>query len=278
MAQAQVAREQSGVLTESSDTGSSFYLRHRAPIRGTLTFVWIALIWEVSARYLVHNERIFAPFSHVVVALFRLFQTGEIWKHLSVSGYEFVVGFFLASVVGVAVGFLMGTVKTVRDYLDPWVSGLYSAPLVALAPLFIMLFGVGLASKIALVFSVAFFPIAVNTAAGVASIDSGMIEVAKSFNASRFQILAKVLVPFSLSYIVTGLRLGVGRGLTGVVVAEFFFANAGLGFLVALAGQTFNTSLLFAGVLVFAVAGVVLIGALKRLERKLAPWRALAQD
>jgi NitT/TauT family transport system permease protein len=141
-----------------------------------------------------------------------------------------------------------------------------------------MFFGVGLESKVALVFSVSVFPIIVNTFAGVYSADAGLVEVARSFNATRLQVLFKVLIPFSLSYIVTGLRLGVGRGLTGVVVGEFFFANAGLGFLVALAGQTFNTSLLFAGVLVFAAAGVAITGGLKWLEGKLAPWRARLED
>lgn len=249
--------------------------RHRARIRGTVTFVGVVLLWEIAAWYGVRDERILAPFSKVVIALVNLFLTGEIWKHLSVSGYEFALGFLLASLAGVTVGFLMGTVRIVREYFDPWISGLYSAPLVALAPFYIMFFGVGAASKIALVFTVVFFPVAINTLAGVYSVHPGMIEVARSFNASRFQILFKVLVPFSLSYIVTGLRLGVGRGLTGVVVGEFFFANAGLGFLVALAGQTFNTPLLFAGVLVFALAGVAITSGLKRLEKKLAPWRPL---
>ena len=257
---------------------TNFYRRYRARIRGTLTFLWLILFWEVAARYGVRDERILAPFSKVLTALVNLFVTGEVWKHLWVSGYEFTVGFLLASLVGVTVGFLMGTVKVVRDYLDPWISGLYSAPLVALAPFFIMFFGVGIASKAALVFSVAVFPVIVNTFTGVHSVDPGMIDVARSFHASRLQILFKVLVPFSLSYIVTGLRLAVGRGLTGVVVGEFFFANAGLGFLVALAGQTFNTPLLFAGILVFAVAGVALIGGLKRLEKRLAPWRTLQQE
>jgi ABC-type nitrate/sulfonate/bicarbonate transport system permease component len=252
--------------------------RHRARIRGAVTFLWLALLWEAAAWYVVRDERILAPFSKVVVALFNLFRTGEIWKHLYVSGYEFVVGFLLASLIGVTLGFVMGTVRAVREYADPWVAGLYSAPLVALAPLYIMFFGVGIAAKVALVFSVAVFPIVVNTFAGVYSVDPNLVEVARSFNASRAQVLFKVLVPFSLSYVVTGLRLGVGRGLTGVVVGEFFFANAGLGFLVALAGQTFNTPLLFAGILVFAVAGVAITGGLKRLEKKLAPWRNLANE
>ena len=247
--------------------------RYRARIRGTLTFFWLAIVWELGARYVVRDERMLAPFSEVVRALIKLFVSGEIWKDLSVSAYEFALGFLLASLAGIAVGLLMGTVRLAREYLDPWISGLYAAPLVALAPFYIMFFGVGISAKVALVFSVVFFPVVVNTFTGICSIEPGMIEVARSFNASRAQVLFKVLIPFSLSYIVTGLRLGVGRGLTGVVVGEFFFANAGLGFLVALAGQTFNTPLLFAGVLIFAVAGIALIGGLKRLEQKLAPWR-----
>lgn len=252
--------------------------RYRARIRGALTFLWIAVAWELVARYVVRDERMLAPFGKVISALAGLFASGEIWKHLSVSGYEFAFGFLLASVAGIAVGLLMGTVRFAREYLDPWISGLYAAPLVALAPFYIMFFGVGISAKVALVFSVVFFPVVVNTYAGIASVEPGMIEVAHSFNASRAQVLFKVLIPFSLSYIVTGLRLGVGRGLTGVVVGEFFFANAGLGFLVALAGQTFNTPLLFAGVLVFAIAGIALTGGLKRLEQRLAPWRTAEEE
>lgn len=253
--------------------GKDFYARRRALSRGGLTFLTAIVIWEAAARYGIRDERIFSPFSKVMVVLVQLFYTGEIWKHLFVSGSELFIGFFLAGLAGVAVGFLTGTVRLTREYLTPWISGLYAAPLVALAPFYIMLFGIGIPAKVALVFTVVFFPVAINTFAGIYSTDPGLIEVARSFSASRVQIFLKVLIPFSLSYIVTGLRLGVGRGLTGVVVAEFFFANAGLGFLVALAGQTFNTSLLFAGVLIFAGAGVVLTAALKHVEEKLAPWR-----
>jgi NitT/TauT family transport system permease protein len=262
----------------AADSREGFYLSNRARIRGAITFLFLIILWEITARYAIRDERILAPFAHVIAALANLFRTGEIWKHLSVSGYEFAAGFALAALVGIPIGFLMGTVRSAREYLDPWIAGLYSAPLVALAPFFIMFFGVGYAAKIALVFSVSVFPIIVNTFAGVYSVSPGLVEVARSFNASRAQVLFKVLVPYSLSYVVTGLRLGVGRGLTGVVVGEFFFANAGLGFLVALAGQTFNTPLLFAGILVFAVTGVIITGGLKLLERKLAPWRELRDD
>ncbi len=234
------------------------------------------LVWEIAARAVIQDERILAAFSTTLAALVDLVRTGEIWKHTAVSGSEFLLGFSLAALAGVAVGFLMGMMKIIQAYLGPWVFGLYSAPLVALAPLYILFFGIGTSAKVALVFTVVFFPVALNTFAGVASIDAGLIEVARSFGASPRQVFSKVLFPFSLAYIVAGLRLGVGRGLTGVVVAEFFFANAGLGFLVALAGQTFNSALLFAGVLVFAGAGVAATEALKHLEHTLAPWRRSA--
>ncbi len=253
--------------------GQGLYSRYRSQLRGGLAFVSVILLWEVVARYGLRDVRIFPPVSRVLMTLVELFVTGEIWKHLWVSSFELLLGFVLGGLAGIIAGFLMGTVRILREYLNPWISGLYSAPLVALAPFYIMFFGIGVTAKVALVFTVVLFPVAINTLAGVYSTDPGFVEVARSFSASRLQILFKVLVPFSLSHIVTGLRLGVGRGLTGVVVAEFLFANAGIGFLVALAGQTFNTSLLFAGVLIFAGAGVGLTAALKRIEKELAPWR-----
>src|SRR3954454_9287883 len=132
------AATETAAAAESRD---GFYRRHRARIRGAVTFIYLIVLWELAARFIVRDERILAPFVKVVAALVKLFRTGEIWKHLSVSGYEFAVGFGLAAVVGIAVGFLMGTVRAAREYLDPWVAGLYAAPLVALAPFFIMFFG-----------------------------------------------------------------------------------------------------------------------------------------
>jgi ABC-type nitrate/sulfonate/bicarbonate transport system permease component len=134
-------------------------------------------------------------------------------------------------------------------------------------------FGIGVESKAAIAFTLAVFPVLINTITGITSVDRGYLEVARSFNLRRRQIFTKVLIPASLPFIVSGLRLASGRALTGVVVGELFFASAGVGHLISLASQTFNTSRLLAGVLIFAGAGVVMTGLLRRLELRLAPWR-----
>jgi ABC-type nitrate/sulfonate/bicarbonate transport system permease component len=236
---------------------------------------WIVLIflWEVGAR-LLNNRLALVPLSEVWAALVKLAGTGELAKSMQVSLLEeFVPGFALAIVVGVVLGLLLATNTTVRDYVEPWVSFLYAVPLVAITPLFIVVFGIGPTSKQIVIFLVAVFIIVVNTEVGVLSTDPNLIEAARSFGASRLQIFRKVLLPAALPFIVAGLRLGLARGLVGVVVAEFFGSRAGLGFLIQTSSQTFDTASLFVGVLVLAVGGYLGVELLKLTEHKLAPWR-----
>jgi NitT/TauT family transport system permease protein len=161
-----------------------------------------------------------------------------------------------------------------RTIFTPWVSAIYSTPIVALSPLLILWFGLGLASKVVVVFVVAVFPVLVNTQAGIESADEGLIETARAFGARRTQIFTKVLLPASVPFIVAGLRLGVGRGLVGVVVAELFGATSGLGYMITVASQVFDMGGLFAAVVILAAAGVISTEAIKMLERRLAPWRS----
>src|SRR5215204_1707552 len=144
---------------------------------------------------------------------------------------------------------------------------------IALGPLFILWLGIGVASKIAIVFLTAVFPILINTVAGLTNTDRTLIEVARSLGASGQQIYTKVRLPASLPFIIAGLRLSVARALVGVVVAELFGARAGLGFLILNAAQAFDTAGLFVGVIVLAVAGVISVELLKWIEAWLAPWR-----
>jgi NitT/TauT family transport system permease protein len=144
---------------------------------------------------------------------------------------------------------------------------------VALAPLFIFIFGIDAASKMAVVFLLAVFPIVINTATGIRSTDQIFIEAARSFSASRRQIFQKVLLPSALPFIVAGLRLGIGRGLVGVVVGEFIGARAGLGYLIFRSSQAFQIDAMWVGVFLLAGTGVVTVIVLQKVERKLAPWR-----
>jgi len=241
--------------------------------RAFLSVVVGLVLWEVVGRYIVTNPILFSPLSKVLEVGWKLAVTGELARHFGVSALEFALGFLLSAVVGIAVGFLMATSRRMQDILDPWVSFFYSSPLVALMPFFLLIFGVGLASKVAIVFVIAVFPILLNAFVGIRSADPHLLEVAKAFNCSRQQVFVKILLPAALPYVIVGLRLGIGRALTGVVVGELFASRAGVGYLITAAGQSFDTATVFLGVLIFSIMGVILMEALKWLENSLAPWR-----
>lgn len=251
------------------------YWANLATSRTILSILAVAALWEAAGWYavMVGKKMFFVPLTSVGAAFFGLLGTGELQRHALVSFQEFIIGFALAAIVGIAVGLLMGAIKSVSDYLDPWVSFLYSTPTIALAPLFILWLGIDVASKAAVVFLLAVLPIVINTAAGIRSTDQTFVETARSFCASRWQIFSQVLIPSGLPFIVAGLRLGVGRGIIGVVVGELFGAKAGLGFMIVVASQVFDTASLFVGILVLAGTGVLAVIGLQRLERHLAPWR-----
>jgi NitT/TauT family transport system permease protein len=251
----------------------NIYLENRTRIRAVSSVLGGFVLWELLSRHVLTNRMIIVPFSTVMVTMWDLARSGELWKHVYASLTEFVLGFGLATVVGVFFGFLTGTSKRAREYLDPLISALYATPLVALIPFYIVVLGIQLASKVALVFTIAVFPIVINTQAGILSVERTLLEVASSFRASPLQIFFKVQIPAAIPFIISGLRLGVGRALTGVVVAEFFFATAGLGFMISIASQNFDTARVLLGVFIFSLAGVVAIGFLHRIEKRMAPWR-----
>jgi NitT/TauT family transport system permease protein len=193
-----------------------------------------------------------------------------------VSGLEFVVGFALAAVSGIAMGIAVGVSDAIRDVMEPWLSALYATPVVAFAPLFVVWMGIGASSKIAVAFLLAVLPIIINTSAGIRTTEQSLIDVARSFAATRQQVFRKILIPYALPFIIAGLRLGVGRAIIGVVVAEFFGTRAGLGYLILIASQQFDTSALFVAVVILAAVGVLSVIGLHKLERWLAPWRDFA--
>jgi NitT/TauT family transport system permease protein len=236
--------------------------------------VVIALIaWELVGRYVLTSKLMFAPFSAVVEEFFRLLSTGELQRHVLVSFTALAIGFGLSAVAGIALGSLIAMNKAVGEHLDPLLNALYATPLVALSPILILCFGIGSASKVAIVFLLTVFPILINTTAGIKSTDESLIEAARSFGASRFEIFRLVLLPSALPFVVAGLRLGIGKGLVGVFIGELFGSREGLGYLISVSSQSFDVPGMFVGVLVLAASGVVCVAVLEAVERKIAPWR-----
>src|SRR5438309_8309094 len=203
-----------------------WYRTHSSTIRGLLSLLIVGLAWEIAGRS-GRWPLILAPISDIWVKFVQLAATGELQRHVLVSLNEFFVGFAIAAVFGILLGIAIASSDAVNDVVDPWVSAVYATPTVALAPLFIFVFGIDAASKMAVVFLLAIFPVVINTATGIRATDQVYIEAARSFSANRAQIFTKVLIPSALPFIVAGLRLGIGRGRVGRVGGESIGARAG---------------------------------------------------
>ena len=234
--------------------------------------------WEILGRFILTDPLFFAPLSAVIEAGFQMWRSGELQRDILASFSAVAYGMILAIVVGILIGVLSGASRAFREYTDAFFTGLYATPLVAVAPILILWFGIGIASKIAVVFLMAVFPILISTSAGILNTDASYIEVARSFDATRLQIVRKVMIPAAVPFVVTGIRLAIGRAIVGVVVGELFGARAGLGFLIFTSGQTFDVPSLFLGVLVLALAGVGLTSGMKWVERRVAGWRHVELD
>lgn len=230
-------------------------------------------LWEIVSRFIVGSKLFLAAPSQVVMALIELSRSGELGNHIYISSLEFFLGYVSACILGILLGFLMASSPAGKQALQPWVSGLYATPTVALAPLFILWFGIGIFSKVVVVAVLVIFPVVINTEAGLRTTSLQLIETVRSFGASERQIFFKVALPSALPFIFAGLKLGIGRGLIGVVVAELFGSRAGLGQLISQSAETFNMPALFAGVAILAGAGIAMTSGFGWLERRLLPWR-----
>jgi ABC-type nitrate/sulfonate/bicarbonate transport system permease component len=246
--------------------------------RPLISLAVILISWELLGRYVITNKLFFVPLSDVIAAGVALARTGELQHHFAASFTALFYGMVLATVFGIGFGILIGANATVADYTEVHLNALYSTPLVAIAPLLILWLGIGIASKVAVVFLISVFPIVISTASGVRNVDAHYLEVARAFGAREDQIVAKVMIPAALPFVLTGIRLAIGRAIVGVVVGELFGANAGLGYLIYTSGQTFDVPSLFSGVLCLAAAGVFLTWLVQRLERSLVRWKPLARE
>ena len=222
---------------------------------------------------MIANALFLAAPSQIAVAIVNLARTGQLWHHIGVSSAEFAVGYVIACVLGVALGLAMASSATFKQAVQPWVSGLYATPTIALAPLFILWFGIGIWSKVIVVITLVLFPVTINTEAGLRTTSERLIEMLRSLRrhaSGRFS--SRCRCPRRCRSFSPGLKLGIGRGLIGVVVAELFGSRAGLGQLISQSADAFNMPELFAGVVVLAFAGIVMTAGFGWLEQQLVPW------
>jgi NitT/TauT family transport system permease protein len=234
----------------------------------------IAVLWQVLADYVIKSDLVFASLTAILSRAVALAGTGKLWLDLRISAVEFVLGYGLAVVVGILLGIALALSRAFRQYVGPIMNALYATPMVALAPIFIVLMGIGIYSKIAIVFIEAFFPVAVNTALGIRSTDGDLIEASQSFGATRTQVIRTVMLPNSYPFIIAGMRIAVARGLAGVLIAEIFGSEAGIGNMIWFSAEAYDMPTLFTGVFILGGASIALMAALARFERRIAPWRA----
>jgi NitT/TauT family transport system permease protein len=239
---------------------------------GLLSVVIGLLIWELISRVVVNNALFLAAPSQIAGAIYDLTITGQLGHHIAISAAEFVLGYGIAGAIGIPLGLAMASSDTVKRACQPWVSGLYATPTVALAPLFILWFGIGIWSKVLVVISLVVFPVTINTEAGLRTTSDRLIEMLRSFGATRRQIFFKVSLPSALPFILAGLKIGIGRGLIAIYVAEAIGSRAGLGRLISQSSDAFNMPELFAGVVVLAAAGIMMTSGFSWLETRLVPW------
>ncbi|MDO8208894.1 ABC transporter permease [Conexibacter sp. CPCC 206217] len=240
---------------------------------GVISILFVLAAWEIVGQFFVTNAAFFVPVSDVASDLWEWITSGDILSALSTSAQEFAIGFGLACVIGLALGFAMGLSRTVWGLLNPLVSALNATPLLALTPLFIIWFGIGITSKALMIMFIASFPIIINTAAGTREVEQAHLDAARSFGASQWQLITKVRLPSALSFIIAGLRMAVARALVGIFVVELFGSLDGIGFAISNAATVFDTPRVFAGIVLLSGLGVIASIALTKLEQTVAPWR-----
>ena len=231
----------------------------------------ILIVWQIVGPMI--NPIFFSYPTKIALAFYELtFVTGELQHYMVESLLILFYGLGIAILVGVPLAVLMARFKPVDWALDLPVNAMYATPMVALVPLLVLWFGIYMEAKVIVVFLFCVFPILINTYQGVRECDKNMLEVARSFRSNEWRMWQDVLFPFALPYIAAGVRLAIGRGLVGVVIAEFYTTISGLGYMITRYAHIFDMDKTFVPVILLMFLGVSLTSALKWLERRIAPW------
>ena len=251
-----------------------FYLNQEKKILGAAAVVIFLVIWELVGNVLqLINPMFMSAPSLILSAAVQLFGSGEIYNDLYVSGVELFWGYLLSAIVAVPFGIMVGWYKRASYIFDPFINAMNATPRVALLPLVIIWLGIGILSKVGIIFLGAVFPIMINARDGVKTTPYNLLTAARSFGASEWIVFKSVVFPSTIPFILSGLRLGLGRAIVGVMVGELYAATAGIGFMITVAGATFQTDKVFVGVLVFALTGMSGMELLTRVERRFDTWR-----
>ncbi len=243
-------------------------------VYGLFGVVLFLALWEFGSRAGVVDRAFFGRPTGIIEAGAREVQTDRFWGDFAASVSEFAIGYLLAIAIGVPVGLAAGWFRRLQYALDPWLNFFNSLPRIALLPILVIMFGVfGPGAKVAVVFLGAFFSIVIPTLQGVRTVDRRFLDVARSFKASRSHLFRSVVVPATVPFIITGLRLGIARALIGVVTAELYTQTEGIGVLIRRATEARQGDRALFGVLIFTISGIVGVELIRRVEARFQKWR-----
>ena len=251
-----------------------FYLSQEKKILGAAGVTIFLIIWELVGNvFQLINPMFMSAPSLIAKAAINLFASGEIYNDLYISGTELLGGYLLSAAVAIPFGIMVGWYKKMSYIFDPFINAMNATPRVALLPLVIIWLGIGILSKVGIIFLGAVFPILINSRDGVKTTPANLLTAARSFGASEWIIFKAVVLPSTIPFILSGLRQGLGRAIVGVMVGELYAATAGIGFMITVAGATFQTDKVFVGVLVFALTGMIGTELLAKVEKRFDKWR-----
>ena len=251
-----------------------FYLSQEKKILGAAGVTIFLIIWELVGNvFQLINPMFMSAPSLIAKAAIDLFASGEIYNDLYISGTELLGGYLLSAAVAIPFGIMVGWYKKMSYIFDPFINAMNATPRVALLPLVIIWLGIGILSKVGIIFLGAVFPILINSRDGVKTTPANLLTAARSFGASEWIIFKAVVLPSTIPFILSGLRQGLGRAIVGVMVGELYAATAGIGFMITVAGATFQTDKVFVGVLVFALTGMIGTEILAKVEKRFDKWR-----
>jgi NitT/TauT family transport system permease protein len=262
-------------MSDLSIKASCHWVRHTLSSTAPAQFFIVVLFlgaWQWLSGVL-HAEFWVSKPSLVVSALITWYQSGNLATDLRMTLMEAGIGFVAGSVAGGLIGFMLGWVRKLGDLLEPFVLSLYTLPKIALAPLFVLWFGIGATNKIMFAAMLVFFMVFFTTYQGTRQVDRDLVENARLLGASRWGIWTKIAMPYSAVWVFTGLRIGLPYALIGAIVGEFVAADSGVGFRIKEATSFFNTAAVFAGLLLLMAISLVLLGGLKLIERRVLRWQ-----